>query len=232
MPATAAGRAVCDMLNTLGQAPGTATVTGTHDTPQVPSGTPSPNAAPLHVAQWAPNTGDNQSSCFVHHMRAHPPPPPQVLGHTIQLCQAAHPLLLKSVLAASRKDARYNLLLQWLPSVLLTNESMLSIILLPAAEALSPANRSHPSPQSCPRSPRWLGQPRPSLSPQPDPRLHPARPPPSIPVSQGVGRMEREGKKTYGDRVLFFFKGIKREEFLFDFPAALDRCLWETVPEA
>lgn len=43
--------------------------------------------------------------------------------------------------------------------------------------------------------------------------------------------MQRERNTIYLDQGMFFFKGIKRE-FLFDFPAALDRCLWETVPEA
>ena len=110
----------------------------------------------------------------------HPPhacthtPSKYKLGHTIQLSQVAHPLLLRSVLAANTKDARYNLLLQQLPSVLLTYESIPSIILLPAVETLSPANHSNALPQSCPHSSRWLGQLCPSLSPQPVPSPSPS----------------------------------------------------------
>lgn len=228
----AAGRAVCDTLNTLGQAPCTATTTGTHDTPQVPGRTPGPTAAPLHMAQWAPNRGDRLHVSSITHMRT--PPPKYKLGHNNLLSQVAHPLLLRSVLAANTRDARYNLLLQQLLSVLFTYKPIPSIIPLPVAEALSLADHSNPSPQSCPCSPRWLGQPHPSLSPQPAPSPSPS---PRMATTKqlsfpGNGRMERKGNRTYWDRVLFFFKSIKRGEFLFDFPAALDRCLWETVPEA
>lgn len=224
LPPAAAGRPVCNTLNMLGQAPGTATATGTHNTPQVG-----------HLAP--PQTRCTCLSGLLRRgmKRLHISSTTGMLGHTIQPSQVAHPLLLRSVLAANTKDTRYNLLLQWLPSVSLTYESLPSVILLPAAEALSPANRSNPSPQSCPRSPQWLGQPCPSPSPQPPPSPSPSpwtatTEQPSFPGSWEDG--EREGNKTYWDRVLFFFKGIRREEFLFDSSAALDRCLWETVPEA
>lgn len=70
-----------------------------------------------------------------------------------------------------------------------------------------------------------------ACQPAPSPSPSPCTATTQHSISQAAESLQRERNTTYLDWRLLFFKGIKGE-FLFDFPAALDRCLWETVPEA
>lgn len=102
-PLAGAGRMVCDTPNTLGQAPSMATATGTHDAPPVLGRPHGPTAS-----GWVGLQHGGQTDLMFRppHVCTHPASPKYKLGHTIQLSQAAHPLLPRSVLAANTKDAR------------------------------------------------------------------------------------------------------------------------------
>lgn len=186
----------------------TAVVTG-RDTglPTVPSGTPGPTATPL--------CGLRGQTGSTFHLLPHTCKP----GHTTLPSQAAHPWLLRCVLAADTKGARYR-------HNQCTTAASSALICVPYIKV-------HPlyHPPLChrgsqPSQPLQSFTPKlPLLSPK---ALAATSPPSPSSLSRQMATTKQlsfPGSWEDGERgevehirigCLFFFKGIKRGEFLFD----------------